>query len=122
MKFKTCKVGNVLKPFGSLDFQTLLVFGPLQKLLLPFIFRGSVPLKSRKFKNSNDVFLVPLVLVDSIVCTYFPLFCIIYGLLDMQSMRVLWYLFYTLAYFLRILLFKNAHSSTLFRTFVPKLL
>ena len=82
-------------------------------------------LKSRKFKNSNTTswcFLVPLVLVDSIVCTYFPLFCIIYGLLDMQSMRVLWYLFYTLAYFLRILLFKNAHSSTLFCTFVTILL
>ena len=70
----------------------------------------------------HNVFSVPLALVDSIVCTYFPLFCIIYGLLDMQSMRVLWYLFYTLAYFLRILLFKNAHSSTLFCTFVPKLL
>ena len=30
----------------SLDFQTLLVLGPLQKLLLPFIFLGSVPLNS----------------------------------------------------------------------------
>ena len=28
----------------SLDFQTLLVLGPLQKLLLPFIFHSSVPL------------------------------------------------------------------------------
>jgi hypothetical protein len=27
--------------FGSLDFQILLVLGPLQKLLLPFIFCGS---------------------------------------------------------------------------------
>ena len=35
---------KVRGPFGSLDFQTLLVLGPLQKLLLPFIFRGSVPL------------------------------------------------------------------------------
>ena len=71
----------------------------------------------------HNVFLVPLMLVDSIVCRYFPLFCIIYGLLDMvavQSMRVLWYLFYTLAYFLRILLFKNAHISTLFCTFGPR--
>ena len=31
----------------SLDFQTLLVLGPLQKLLLPFIFLGSVPLQSK---------------------------------------------------------------------------
>ena len=30
--------------FGSLDFQTLLVHGPLLKLLLSFIVRGSVPL------------------------------------------------------------------------------
>ena len=35
---------KVRGPFGSLDFQTLLVLGPLQKLLLPFIFHGSVPL------------------------------------------------------------------------------
>ena len=35
---------KVRGPFGSLDFQPLLVLGPLQKLLLPFIFRGSVPL------------------------------------------------------------------------------
>ena len=35
---------KVRGPCGSLDFQTLLVLGPLQKLLLPFIFHGSVPL------------------------------------------------------------------------------
>ena len=29
---------------SQMDFQTLLVLGPLQKLLLPFIFHGSVPL------------------------------------------------------------------------------
>ena len=39
----------------------------------------------------HNVFSVPLALVDSIVCTYFPLFCRIYGLLDMQNMQVLWY-------------------------------
>ena len=37
---------------GSADFQTLLVHGPFQKLLLPFIFRGSVPLKVK----SLDIF------------------------------------------------------------------
>ena len=36
---------KVRGPYGSLDFQTLLVLGPLQKLLLSFMFRGSVPLK-----------------------------------------------------------------------------
>ena len=35
---------KVCRPFGSLDFQTLLVLGPLQKLLLPFIVRSSVSL------------------------------------------------------------------------------
>jgi hypothetical protein len=35
---------KVRGPFGSLDFQTLLVLGPLQKLLLPFIVRSSVSL------------------------------------------------------------------------------
>ena len=35
---------KVRGPYGSLDFQTLLVLGPLQKPLLPFIFHGSVPL------------------------------------------------------------------------------
>ena len=34
--------------FGSLDFQTLLVLGPLQKILLPFTFRGSVPLPQQQ--------------------------------------------------------------------------
>ena len=43
-------VGNLMQNlkvrelFGSLDFQTLLVLGPLQKLLLPLKFGGSVPL------------------------------------------------------------------------------
>ena len=36
-------------PFGSLDFQTLPFLGPLQKLLLPFIFRGS-NIPAKKFK------------------------------------------------------------------------
>ena len=35
---------KVRGPFGSLDFQTLLVLGPLQKLLLPLTFRSNVPL------------------------------------------------------------------------------
>ena len=35
---------KVRGPFRFFDFQTLLVLGPLQKLLLPFIFHGSVPL------------------------------------------------------------------------------
>ena len=35
---------KVRGPCRSLDFQTLLVLGPLQKPLLPFIFHGSVPL------------------------------------------------------------------------------
>ena len=39
---------KVRGPCGSLDFQTLLVLGPLQKLLLPFIFHGSVPLLQSK--------------------------------------------------------------------------
>ena len=30
--------------FGSLDFQTLLVLGPLQKILLPLTFRSNIPL------------------------------------------------------------------------------
>ena len=40
---------KVRGPCGSLDFQTLLVLGPLQKLLLPFIFHGSnIPDKNSK--------------------------------------------------------------------------
>ena len=34
---------KVRGPFGSLDLQTLLVLGPLQKLLLPLTFRSNVP-------------------------------------------------------------------------------
>ena len=40
---------KVCGPFGSLDFQTLPFLGPLQKLLLPFIFRGS-NIPAKKFK------------------------------------------------------------------------
>ena len=32
-------------PFGPLDFQTLLVLGPLQKPLLPLTFCSNVPLE-----------------------------------------------------------------------------
>ena len=35
---------KVQEPEGSADFQTLLVLGPLQKLLLQFKFRDSVQL------------------------------------------------------------------------------
>jgi PAS domain-containing protein len=35
---------KVRGPFGSLDFQTLLVLGPLQKLLLPLTFCSNVPM------------------------------------------------------------------------------
>ena len=38
---RTCKVRG---PFGSLDFQTLLVLGPLQKLILPLTFCSNVPI------------------------------------------------------------------------------
>jgi hypothetical protein len=41
--------------FRFLDFQALLVLGPLQKLLPPFLFRSSVPLHGRKF-NPNSKF------------------------------------------------------------------
>ena len=48
---------KVRGPCGSLDFQTLIVLGPLQKLLLPFIFHGSVPfliqIHYNFFKNSK---------------------------------------------------------------------
>ena len=33
----------VRRPFGSFDFQTILVLGPLQKILLPLIFQSNVP-------------------------------------------------------------------------------
>ena len=40
---------KVRGPFGSLDFQTLLVLGPLQKLLLPLTFRSNnIPAKNSK--------------------------------------------------------------------------
>ena len=44
--FQTCGLVmlKVSRPFGSLDFQTLLVLGPLQKLQLPLTFRNIVPL------------------------------------------------------------------------------
>ena len=37
---------KVRGPFWSLDFQILLVLGPLQKLLLPLTFRSNVPFHS----------------------------------------------------------------------------
>ena len=63
---------KVQGPAGSLDFETLLVLGPLQKLLLPFIFHGSVPLRLKLrqivftysslkswFLNANAYFSTP---------------------------------------------------------------
>ena len=46
---------KVRGPCGSLDFQTLLVLGPLQKLLLPFIFFGSVPFQSTPMSRQITV-------------------------------------------------------------------
>ena len=40
---------TLMQKFGSLDFQTLLVLGPLQKLLLPLTFRSNnIPAKNSK--------------------------------------------------------------------------
>ena len=58
---KVCDLQShkVRGPFGSLYFQTLLVLGPLQKLLLPFIFRGSnIPDKNSKSIGDNTNFFV----------------------------------------------------------------
>ena len=43
-------------PFGSLDFQTLLVLGPLQKLLLPLTFRSNVPLRQFYYREKEGAF------------------------------------------------------------------
>ena len=38
---------TLMQKFGSLDFQTLLVLGPLQKPLLPLTLRSNVPIQSQ---------------------------------------------------------------------------
>ena len=50
---RTCKVWKS----GSLDFQTLLVLGPLQKLLLPLTFRSNVPLHRDELKKDGHCLL-----------------------------------------------------------------
>ena len=57
---------KVRGPCGSLDFQTLLVLGPLQKLLLLFIFHGSVPLYLRNGRSDSPPGILTLMIYQKL--------------------------------------------------------
>ena len=67
------------RTLGSLDFKTLLVLGPLQKILLPFIFRGSVPLLPKKCKSTRLIWVFTVLgiykFAPTFACTAVRLAC-----------------------------------------------